>query len=251
MTTPLVFIPGLNCTPALFAPQAARLREERLVIFADTTQDATISAMAGRLLADAPARFALAGLSMGGYVALELLRLAPHRVAGVALMDTNARPDSEEAVQRRLQLIEMAETGAFEDVHPALWPRLVHPDHLGDAALEATVREMMLEVGPTAFMRQQRAIIGRMDSRPFLKSVTQPALVLVGEQDAITPLVQAEEMHGLLPEAELVVVPQSGHLSSLEQPERVYDALAAWLARIPEEDVPHGRAPDAAMVGAG
>ncbi|GGH22270.1 hydrolase [Alsobacter metallidurans] len=247
MTTPLVFIPGLNCTAALFGPQAERLREGRPVIFADTTQDATISAMAGRLLADAPARFALAGLSMGGYVALELLRLAPHRVAGVALMDTNARPDAEEAVQRRLQLVDMAETGAFEDVHRALWPRLVHPDRIGDAALEAIVWEMMLEVGPTAFMRQQRAIIGRMDSRPFLKNVTQPALVLVGEQDAITPLVQAEEMHGLLPDAELVVVPQSGHLSSLEQPEHVLDALTAWLARIPDEDTPDDRAHAAAL----
>jgi pimeloyl-ACP methyl ester carboxylesterase len=231
MSEPLVFIPGLNCTPALYAPQAERFGHDRPIVFADNRQDATIAAMAGRLLGQAPARFALAGLSMGGYVALEIMRLAPHRVSRLALLDTSARPDTEDATIRRRRLMGMAEEGAFQAVHDALWGALVHPSRRQDGALESIVKTMMLETGPEAFVRQQRAIIGRADSRPFLKAIAAPTLIVVGEGDAITPPDKAEELQAGIEGAELVVVPDCGHLSTLEQPERVNEALGAWLAR--------------------
>lgn len=228
---PLLFIPGLNCTAALFAPQTGALGAEREVLFADHRQDATIAAIARRALDSSPERFALAGLSMGGYVALEILRQGPHRVTRVALLDTSARPDTEEATQRRLRLIRLADSGAFDEVHDELWPRLVHRDRQTDAALETTVLHMMRETGPEAFMNQQRAVIGRMDSRPGLAVVAVPALVLAGEQDVITPPDHAREMAEAIPDAELVIVPGCGHLSTLEHPEAVTDALRGWLAR--------------------
>jgi pimeloyl-ACP methyl ester carboxylesterase len=231
MSEPLVLIPGLNCTPALFAPQAERFGHDRPIVFADNRQDATIAAMAGRLLGQAPPRFALAGLSMGGYVALEIMRLAPHRVSRLALLDTSARPDTEEATMRRRRLIALAEAGEFDKVHDALWAALVHPSRHDDAELEGVVRSMMLETGPEAFVRQERAIIGRADSRPYLKAIGVPTLILVGEEDAITPVDKAEEMQAGVQGAELVVVPECGHLSTLERPDAVNEALGAWLAR--------------------
>ena len=134
-----------------------------------------------------------------------------------------------------LRLIALAEAGKFESVHPALWETAVHPDRRGDAALEQVVREMMLEVGPEAFIRQQRAIIGRMDSRPFLKSIQVPTVVAVGEQDVLMPLPLAEEMHAEIAGAELAVIPNAGHLSTLEQPEAVTAVLATWLAQAGDE----------------
>lgn len=231
MPDPLVFIPGLNCTAALFHPQAEALVGDHSIVHADVTRDPTIAAMARRVLETAPGRFAVAGLSMGGYVAFELMRQAPQRVSRIALLDTSARPDTEEATQRRLRLIRLAEGQAFEAVHGQLWPRLVHPDRRDDAALEATVLAMLRETGAETFVAQQRAIIGRMDSRPGLSAIEVPTLVLVGEQDAITPPDHARDMAEGIQGAELVVVPNCGHLSTLECPEAVTEALVRWLRR--------------------
>ncbi len=228
---PLLFIPGLNCTEALFAPQRSSLGATRDIVFVDHRRDATIAGIAQRALDAAPERFAMAGLSMGGYVALEILRQAPQRVTRLALLDTSARPDTEEATQRRLRLIRLAEGGDFDAVHGELWPRLVHPLRQADADLEAVVLAMMRETGPEAFAAQQRAVIGRMDSRPGLAGIGVPTLVLVGEADVITPPDHAREMAEGIPGAELVVVPDCGHLSTLEAPDTVTDALARWLAR--------------------
>jgi pimeloyl-ACP methyl ester carboxylesterase len=231
MAEPLLFIPGLGCTPRLFADQAAAIGSGRDIIFADHSADATIAGIAGRLLANAPPRFALAGLSMGGYVALEVMRLAQARVTRLALLDTTARPDTEEASDRRRRLIALAEGGRFGDIHGLLWDRLVHPDRLRDAELDGVVRGMLVETGPDAFVRQQRAIMGRMDSRPYLRAIATPTLVVVGEADAITPPEHAEEMANAIPAAQLVRVPASGHLSTLERPDEVSLALIEWLER--------------------
>ncbi len=225
----LVLVPGLNCTRALFAPQMEALGSVCDITVADHTRDETMAAIAMRLLADAPDRFAVAGLSMGGYVALAVMRQAPVRVTRLALLDTNARADTPEATQNRERLIGLAQTGRFAEVHEALWPRLVHPDRRSDSALERTVRGMMDDTGPDAFVRQQRAIMSRLDSRDLLKAVSVPTLVLVGENDELTPPEQALEMAGLIPGAALVAVPGSGHLSSLERPDEVTRALRRWL----------------------
>lgn len=226
----LVFVPGLNCTRALFAPQIEALGSVCDIAVADHSGDDGVEAVAARLLAEAPARFSLAGLSMGGYVALAVMRQAPERVDRLALLDTNACADAPESRETRERLIGLAESGRFAEVHDALWPRLVHPDRLGDESLAGTVRRMMEDTGPDAFVRQQRAIMSRPDSRQLLRRLNLPALVLVGENDVLTPPEQAREMAELIPGATLAAVPDCGHLSSLERPGAVTQALRAWLA---------------------
>ena len=229
MAETLVLIPGLACTSRLYEPQIAALSPEHTIIVADHAQDDSLQGIAARLLRDAPERFSLAGLSMGGYVALEIMRQAPGRVERLALLDTSARPDSPEASQDRERLIALAEAGRFRDIHSKLWPRLVHLDHQADPTLQDVVFGMMQETGAEAYIRQQRAIMSRADSRPFLPGIEIPTLVLVGEGDAITPPEVAREMAEMIEWASLVVIPESGHLSTLEQPERVNHALRLWL----------------------
>ncbi|WP_201838628.1 alpha/beta fold hydrolase [Microvirga zambiensis] len=229
MAEALVLIPGLACTSRLFEPQIEALSEGRTVLVADHRRDDSIPAIAARLLHEAPERFALAGLSMGGYVAMEVMRQAPERVARLALLDTNARPDSVEASQDRERLIALAQAGRLEDIHSRLWPRLVHPDNQSNQALQDISVSMLRETGTEAYIRQQRAIMARADSRPGLSGIEIPTLVLVGEGDAITPPDIAREMAEMIEWSSLVVVPGAGHLSSLEQPERVIQALTLWL----------------------
>ncbi|WP_414470704.1 alpha/beta fold hydrolase [Microvirga sp. M2] len=229
MAETLVLIPGLACTGRLFDAQIAALSGSRNVVVADHTQDDSVPAIAARLLKDAPERFALAGLSMGGYVAMEVMRQAPERVERLALLDTSARPDTPEASRDREQLIVLAQAGRFEEIHAKLWPRLVHPDHRNDRALQATVFGMLRDTGAEAYARQQHAIMNRADSRPLLSGIEIPTLVLVGEGDAITPPEIAREMADMIEWASLAIVPRAGHLSSLEQPERVAHAMRMWL----------------------
>jgi pimeloyl-ACP methyl ester carboxylesterase len=231
MTQPLLLLPGLLCDAALWAPQAAALagRAEPIAI-ADLTRHDSFGAMAEEILAGAPPRFALAGLSMGGYCALEIMRRAPQRVTRLALLDTSARADSEEQRSRRRGLLELARRGEFKGVTPRLLPLLIHPDRLQEKTLVETVTGMAERVGRDAFLRQQKAILGRPDSRPDLARIACPTLVAVGRQDALTPLeVNAEIAEGV-PGARLVVVEECGHLSTLERPEVVNAALEEWLA---------------------
>jgi pimeloyl-ACP methyl ester carboxylesterase len=229
MAETLVLVPGLACTARLFEVQVAALSGGRNIVVADHTRDDSIPAIAARLLSDAPERFALAGLSMGGYVALEVVRQAPERVQRLALLDTSARPDTPEASQDRERLIALAQAGRFEDIHSKLWPRLVHPDHVSNQALQDVVFGMMRETGAEAYARQQRAIMSRADSRPLLPGIEIPTMILVGEGDAITPPDIAREMADMIEWASLVVVPESGHLSTLEQPKQVAHAMRLWL----------------------
>lgn len=231
MTEPLVLLPGLLCDAALWAPQVSVLRGlADPIMIGDLTRNDSIGGMAEAVLAQAPPRFALAGLSMGGYCAFEIMRRAPERVTRLALLDTSARPDTDEQRARRRGLIELAEKGEFKGVTPRLLPLLIHPDRLGDEALKATVMGMAERVGKEAFLRQQKAIMGRPDSRPDLGRIACPTLVLVGRQDALTPVAVHEEMAAGIPGARLVIVEDCGHLSTLEKPEAVNAALEDWLA---------------------
>ncbi len=225
----LIMVPGVNLDGGLFADQRAALEFSHEITIANNHSDDTIAAMAERLLHKAPDRFALAGLSMGGYVALEVMRKAPERVTRLALLDTTARPDTEETRDRRERMIVLAEGGCFEKTHKMLWDRLVHPDHQEDRILEARVLQMMRATGARAFIRQQRAIMGRKDSRPHLADIKAPTLVLVGREDVTTPVEQAREMADAIPKARLAIVEKCGHLSPLEQPAAVTDALLDWL----------------------
>ena len=229
MAEMLVLVPGLALTPRLFEAQIAALSGNRNLVVADHTRDDSIPAIASRLLKDAPERFSLAGLSMGGYVALEVIRQAPERVERLALLDTTARPDTPEASRDRERLIAVAEAGRLEEIHAKLWPRLVHPDNQSDRELQDAVLGMLRETGAEAYIRQQRAIMARADSRPLLPGIEIPTLVLVGEGDAITPPEIAREMAEMIEWASLTVVPGAGHLSALEQPDRVAQAMRMWL----------------------
>jgi pimeloyl-ACP methyl ester carboxylesterase len=227
--TPLLLLPGLLNDAALWRHQIADLADVATAIVGDLTRHDSIAAMATAMLAEAPDSFSLAGLSMGGYVAQEILRQAPHRVLRLALLDTNARADTDEQRARRRGLLELAGKGHFKGVTPRLLPQLLHPAHLTDAALTETVMQMAERVGPDAFLRQQTAIMGRPDGRADLARIACPALVLCGKQDLLTPPELHEEMAAAIPGASLVMIDDCGHLSALEQPERVSAALRTWL----------------------
>jgi pimeloyl-ACP methyl ester carboxylesterase len=204
----------------------------------DLARDDTIAGMALRALAAAPPRFALAGLSMGGYVALEIMRRAPERVLRLALLDTSARTDTPGQAERRREAIGLAEVGRFDDVADRMLPNLVHPDRLADRALVSAIQAMARRLGKDGFLRKQRAIMGRIDGRPHLPRIACPTLVLCGREDASAPLALSEEMAALVPGARLDVVERCGHMSAMERPAEVSGALRRWLAegraRVPE-----------------
>lgn len=229
----LLFLPGLLCDARVFAGQVAALRDRADIVIADFTQGASMAEFAERALAAVPgdAPVALAGFSMGGYVSFEVLRCAPQRVAKLALLDTQARPDSEESLKRRRGFLQLAQQGKFKGVTPTLMPSLIHKDRLGDAALTGPIVEMALAVGKDGFVRQQTAIMGRPDSRPMLPTIAVPTLVLCGRDDIPTPLAASEEMAAAIPGATLTVVERSGHMAPMEKPEAVTAALAQWLDR--------------------
>jgi pimeloyl-ACP methyl ester carboxylesterase len=225
----LLLLPGLLCDASLWQAQVAGLAGLAQCQVADVTADDSLPAMARRALAAAPDRFALAGLSMGGYLAFEILRQAPQRVTRLALLDTSARPDTPEQARRRRGLIGLARTGAFRGVTPRLLPQLVHPAHLG-GPVGAAVMAMAERVGRDAFLRQQAAILGRPDSRPDLPGIRLPTLVAVGEADALTPPALAEEIAAGIPGARLEAIPGCGHLPPMEAPAAVTALLRGWLS---------------------
>ncbi|MGX1788788.1 alpha/beta fold hydrolase [Bosea sp. NPDC055332] len=228
---PLVLIPAVNSTPALYAPQWPALASGRQILVADNTVDATIAGMVERLLAAAPERFALCGLSMGGYIAFETMRRAPERVTRLALLNTTAKPPTSETNASREQMIALAEKGAFDNVVTVLWQKLVAPGRLVDEALRLEVKAMAEAVGAAGFIRQQRAIMGRSDARPVLGTISVPALVVVGAEDAITSPDEAREIAaGIGAKARYLEIPGCGHLSTLEAPGLVTSALLDWLA---------------------
>jgi pimeloyl-ACP methyl ester carboxylesterase len=166
---------------------------------------------------------------MGGYIAFEIMRQAPQRVARLALLDTGARPETAEQTARRQGPMAMARAGKLIEVADESFVFFVHPDRHGDVALRETVRAMAEETGAQAFLRQQQAIMARPDSRPGLAAIRCPTLMLVGEQDRGTPPELAREIAAGIPGARLVIVPYSGHLSTIEQPQAVTKALVEWM----------------------
>ena len=226
---PIVLIPGLLGSPRLYAEQIPELWRLGPVTIADHTREDSMPGMARRILAAAPPKFALVGLSMGGYICFEIMRVAPERVVKLALLDTTARADlPEQSEARRVQIAE-ARSGHLLEVVQRAFPTWVHPSHRTDQALRAAVFAMAREVGVEGYANQQLANISRIDSRPTLAAIRCPTLVLVGEQDGLTPPDRAAEIANGISGARLVTVPECGHMSACEQPQKVTKALLELL----------------------
>lgn len=232
MTTrpPLLFLPGLLCDGALWAHQTHHLEDVAQPRVMDITHDDSITRMARHVLENAPPRFALAGLSMGGYVALEIMRLDPSRVIQLALINTSARADTPENIERRKGFIALAKTGKFKGVTPKLLPHLIHESRIHDPEVGGVVLKMAERVGRDAFIRQQTAIMNRIDSRPSLAAIAVPTLMIVGRQDITTPPAIAEEIVAGVKGAKLALIEDCGHLSPLERPQAVTTLLRMWLS---------------------
>jgi long-subunit acyl-CoA synthetase (AMP-forming)/pimeloyl-ACP methyl ester carboxylesterase len=227
---PVVLVPGLISTARAWAAQIEALGVKRTVVIADQTGHDSIDAIADEVLANAPPRFALAGHSMGGYVALEIVRQASHRVDRLALLGTTARADTVDAGIRRIELMRLAVEQDMASIADLLLPLMIPSVRLDDRQLIATVRQMAEATGSDAFIREQAAITTRVDQRSMLTGIRCPSVVVVGEHDALTSSELAREMHESIRHSDLVVVPGCGHLPTLEAPETVNEVLHQWLA---------------------
>ena len=226
---PILLVPGLVSSPRIYAPVVPALWQFGPVTVANHIRDAHMALIARRILAEAPPRFALAGHSMGGYIAFEIMRQAPERVAKLALLNTQARSDTPEATTRRRTMMARAKGGEYRAVLDELFPGFVHPSRREDADLRQLVYDMGWDVGVEAFVRQQEAIISRPDSRPALATIKCPTLVLSGDEDNTIPNALSVEMGDNIHNAKLVILPNCGHLPQVEQPEATAKALVEWL----------------------
>jgi len=228
-TVPILLVPGLASSARIYAPVIPALWRFGPVMVANHIRDDSMAAIARRVLSEAPPRFALAGHSMGGYVTLEIMRQAPERVVKLALINTQARADTPEATERRRGLMERARRGELRAAREEMFPELVHPSRRDDARIRRLVDEQGEDVGVEGYLRQQTAIITRMDSRPTLATIRCPTLVLTGDHDNTIPNAFSKEMAEGIAGARLVVLERCGHLPQPEQPEATTRALVEWL----------------------
>lgn len=229
MSSPVILIAGQLLNERLWAPQITALGDRLELIVADQAGHDTVAAMAAAILEGAPARFSIVGHAMGAFIAFEILRQAPARVARLVLMSTLASADGPAQTARRESYLRLVEAGRFDEVVEERLPLLLSPQRRSDEALVATARAMAAETGPEAFLRQQRATMSRPDSRPFLAAIECPTLILFGRQDGIVTLAHQEEMMAGIAGAPLEILEDCGHLMTLEQPAWVNALLASWL----------------------
>ena len=231
MAETLVFLPGMMCDARLFGPQIAEMSADTAVMVGPITQGERVEQIASQLLDLLPQRFALAGLSMGGIVAMEVLRRAPERVARIALLDTNPLPETPQvAAAREPQIVAVKAGRMLEVMRDEMKPNYLAPGpHRGDVL--DLVMDMARALGPDVFVRQSRALQRRPDQQTTLRKCKVPALILCGAHDALCPVKRHEFMAELIPNATLRIMEQSGHLPTLEQPQETTQALREWLAQ--------------------
>ncbi|RZA12947.1 MAG: alpha/beta fold hydrolase [Lysobacteraceae bacterium] len=229
-TTPqLVLIPGLAADARMWRAQTAALAEWQPVVATAHAQQDSIEAMAAAVLDQHPGVLLLCGASMGGMVAMEAARQAPTRVRGLALLGTNARPETPEMRAVREAAVALFAQGRVEEV---IRPNVGFAFHAGQAADPALVQaylDFVLDAGADTLIRQNRAVMARPDARLHLPSVRCATLVMCGENDVLTPPECSREIAGLVPRAELILLPECGHMLTMEQPEAVNTALIGWL----------------------
>ena len=228
---PLVLLPGMMCDGRLFAPQLPALGD-RAVTLAPIAGADDVDALARLVLRDAPPRFALGGLSMGGIVAMAVAAAAPERLAGLCLMDTNPFAEAEAVAARRGPQMEAVRAGRLR----AVMRDEMKPNYLAAGPGRPTVLDLCMAMaealGPAVFLRQSRALMTRPDRQAALRGVRVPTLVLCGAEDALCPVARHEAMHAMIEGSRLVVVAGAGHLPTLERPDAVNAALAGWLAAV-------------------
>lgn len=233
--TRLVLIPGLACDSAMWRAQLAGLARWNPVVTDAIARADSIEGMARLLLDEHPGPLVPCGASMGGMVAMAAARLAPERIAGIALLGTDAGPDTPEMVALRTAAIDLFAQGRAREVIAPNIAMAFHPDNAG--ALAGAYLEQVLGAGAGQLIRQNRAVIARPDARPGLRALRCPVLVLCGEADRLTPPDRSREIAALVPHARLVLVPRCGHMLTMEQPAAVNAELAAWLeAVVPGRD---------------
>lgn len=226
MPSALVLVPGLLCTERMWHPVRELMPPEMHIIPVGALRQPDLGSMAQTVLAAAPPRFVIAGHSMGGYVALEIMRRAPERVSGLALINTSARSDSPEHISRRSDLMSLAQVGRFHGVTPRLFLQLVAEP---SAEMLEILQLMAAEVGVAHFLNQQQAIINRIDSRPGLAAIKCPTLIIGGRDDQLTPPDLSIEMFQRISGSELHVIRRCGHLAPLEAPSEVaYHLQNLW-----------------------
>lgn len=229
MREPVVFLPGMMCDARVFGPQLTALSKDHAVTVAPITKGERIEEIASGILDLLPRRFALVGLSLGGIVAMEILRRAPDRVSRIALMDTNPLPETPQSAADLEPLIIKARSGHLRDVVQAMLGANTLAPGSGRAEVIALVEDMADHIGAEVIVRQVRAMQRRRDYQAELRRCKVPALVACGEHDGLTPIKRHSFMAGLIPYAELIVIEGAGHLPTLERPEATTDALRAWL----------------------
>jgi pimeloyl-ACP methyl ester carboxylesterase len=231
----LLLLPGLLCDHAVWGQQIQALSTIADCVVPRYSELDSIPAMAQAALRHAPPRFALAGHSMGGRVALEIMRSAAHRVTHLALLDTGYHPrlegeTGEAEARRRRRLVDLAASRGMT-VMGREWVReMVHPERLLDGTLIDSILEMIARQTPEMFAAQIRALLNRPDASDVLPTVTQATLLLCGRQDAWSPLARHEAMARLIANSRLQVIEESGHMTTMEQPVQVSTALRAWLS---------------------
>ena len=229
-STNIVFVPGMMCDRRLWRHQVEALTPDYQIHFAQMCESSSIEAIAGDILAQAPPKFALAGLSMGAIVAFEMWRQAPERIERIALLDTNHKADAPEGYAIRNRQIEQVQAGQLETVlKDELKPNYLAQIHKNNSQLLEEVLAMGMELGAEVFVRQSIALRDRMDSSATLATITCPVSIICGDEDRLCAVSLHEAMAVAIPHAELVVVEHCGHLSTLEQPVVVNNALKHWL----------------------
>ncbi len=229
MNDPLVLLPGMMCDARLFGPQINAFSHERAVMVAPLGDHDTVAALASDILSTAPPTFALAGLSMGGIVAMEVFRQAPARITRLALLDTNPKAENDAVAQFREPQIAKVLAGQLRSV----MRDEMKPNYLTDGPNMGQILDLCMAMadtlGPDVFVRQSRALQTRPDQQDTLRGVKVPTLILCGEEDSLCPPHRHELMHGLIPHSTLRVIQNAGHLPTLEQPDPTNEALAKWL----------------------
>jgi pimeloyl-ACP methyl ester carboxylesterase len=230
----LILLPGLACDDELFAGQLQALKQQHQVHISNVhTRCTSLPQMAGTLLAEHPGSHVFIGASMGGMLALELLRQAPHRVQAVALLGSSARADTPELITLRSQACELFAAGRMDEVLRANVLFAFHPDNANNQALVLAYLAMIGRAGAAQLIKQNRAVMARPDSRPFLRNIRCPTLLVCGQADGLTPPEHAQEMAVAMPHARLVTVAGAGHMLTMEQPAQVAALLMDWLHSLP------------------